>query len=115
MPSSQVILPNEIIHHQNLKTQHIQKNETLREIISSQIEVSSSGDLVLALSKSMIESNGFGCNGVNPDANLEVLTEPRDAHLMWFPGNASESLLRGFRCGEDDRAVKICLDVRREE
>lgn len=65
----------------------------------------------------MIESNGFGFNGENPDANLEFLTEPSDAHLTWFPGNASERLLPAFRREEDDadRAVKICLDGQREE
>ena len=59
----------------------------------------------------MIESNGFGCNGVNPEANLEFLTEPSDAHLMWLPGNASERLLR---CGEDDHAVEMCRDGHEE-
>lgn len=73
--------------------------------------MSSSGDLVLALAKSMIESKGFCCNGVKPDANLEFLTEPSEAHFMWFPGKeASESLLDASRCQEDERAVKICLD-----
>lgn len=55
------------------------------------------------------------CNGVNPDANLEFLTEPSDAHLMWFPGNDSESLLPAFRCEEDERAVEMCRDGQREE
>ena len=59
--------------------------------------------IVLALSKSMIESN--------PDANLEFLTEPSEAHSMCFPGKASEWLPPAFRC----EAVKICLDGQREE
>ena len=59
----------------------------------------------------MIESNGFGFNGENPDAKLEFLTEPSDAHSMRFPGNASEWLPPAFRC----EAVKICLDGQREE
>lgn len=92
---------------------HIKKRNF--EITSSQIEVSSSGDLVLALAKSMIESKGFGCNGVNPDANLEFLTEPSEAHFMWFPGKPSESLLETSRCKEDEHAVKICLDEDEEE
>lgn len=37
------------------------------------MEARSSDDLSLALWISMIESNGFGCNGVNPVANLELL------------------------------------------
>lgn len=52
------------------------------------MEARSSGDLVLARSISMIESNGFGSNGVNPVANLDVLTKPSEPHLRKWPGMA---------------------------
>lgn len=63
----------------------------------------------------MIESNGFGCNGVNPVANLEFLTEPSEAHFTKLPGIASASRFSPFRCEEDEWAVKICLDRQREK
>lgn len=66
------------------------KNAKVSEMVhtSSQIVARSSGDLSLARSISIIESNGFGCNGVNPVANLEVLYKPSEDHFMKSHGIA---------------------------
>ena len=34
----------------------------------------------------MIESNGLGCNGVKPLANLDVLQKPSEPHFNKLPG-----------------------------
>ncbi|PON57400.1 hypothetical protein TorRG33x02_293850, partial [Trema orientale] len=57
-----------------------------------QIEDRSSADRSLALSISIIEPNGLGSKGVNPEANLEVLKNPSEPHFTNSPGIA-------FSCG----------------
>lgn len=70
-------------------------------ITSSQMEARSSGVRSFALDISIMESNGLGSKGVNPEANLEVLKNPSEPHLRNWPGIA-------FSCGfwSADRVVK---------
>lgn len=68
----------------------------------------SSAERSLALSISMIESNGLGCKGVNPVANLDVLKKPSEPHFTNSPGiDFSATCWRS--CRADKVAVKECL------
>lgn len=71
---------------------------------SSQIVARSSADLSLARSISIIESNGFGCNGVNPVANLEFLYKPSEDHFKKSHGIAFS---RFWMVGFTGKAVKL--------
>ncbi|KAF5729147.1 hypothetical protein HS088_TW21G01305 [Tripterygium wilfordii] len=65
----------------------------------------SSGDRFLARSISIIESNGFSFNGLNPVAKLEFLLDPSDTHLRKLPGMGSACSVRSFGCKDNlDRA-----------
>lgn len=72
---------------------------------SSQIVARSSADLSLARSISIIESNGFGCNGVNPVANLEVLYKPSEDHFKKSHGIAFSRCF--WMVGFTGKAVKL--------
>ena len=67
---------------------------------SSQIEARPSAERFFALFKPMMESNGLGCKGVNPVANLKVLQKPIEPHSKRSPGIASFCVFRPCCCKE---------------
>lgn len=85
-------------------------NEKVRLPTSSQMEARTSEELFLALSISMIDSNGFGCKGVNPVANLEVRTEPIEPH---FRNSSGMVWFRRLGFELPAKVARVCVLVRR--
>lgn len=82
------------------------------DITSSQIEAISSGYRSFSLWTSTIVSNGFGCRGLNPEANFDVLQNPIEPHFWKSHGisgwcNFAAAAARGT--AERDRTAKGSL------
>lgn len=83
-------------------------------LTSSQISASSSADLCFALSRSIIESKGFCFNGVKPEANFDVRTEPSERHFKKSLGIASRGDLSTI-CGRIELLYGCLEAIEKEE